>query len=152
MSQKISFAKSKSDVVAKKDGSFVPRQKRPREDAPPSGKAGGASKAQAVGGSSSSSGDGSVSGSGDKPAKLVVNLVPHRILFAQSLPDDCSDQQLATLFQQYAGFQEVRMVPGKKGIAFVEFQDVVQAGIALQQLHGFQLTATETLHLTYGNQ
>lgn len=125
-------------MVAKKDGTFVARQKRVRED-PPSGTA----KAQAV-----SSG---VEG-GDKPTKLVVNHVPHRILFAQNLPEECGDQALASLFQQYAGFQEVRLVPGKKGLAFIEFQDLVQAGIALQQLHGFQLTATETLHLTYGNQ
>lgn len=127
--------------MAKKDGTFVPRQKRPREDPAPS-----SSKVQAVGGQQTPAGD-------VKPAvKLVVNHVPHRILFAQNLPEDCSDQQLATLFQQYAGFQEVRMVPGKQGIAFVEFQDLVQAGIALQQLNGFQLTATHTLNLTYGNQ
>lgn len=50
------------------------------------------------------------------------------------------------------GFIEVRMVPGKKELAFIEFAEVVQAGIALQQLNGFKLTETEVLHLTYGNQ
>ena len=52
----------------------------------------------------------------------------------------------------FSGFMEVRMVPGKKELAFIEFAEVVQAGIALQQLNGFKLTDTEVLHLTYGNQ
>jgi U2 small nuclear ribonucleoprotein B'' len=56
------------------------------------------------------------------------------------------------LFRPYAGFMEVRMVPGKKGIAFIEFQDQIQAGIVLQQLNGFNLSETEKLYLTYGNQ
>lgn len=129
--------------MAKKDGTFVPRQKRPREE--PSSTS--VSKVQAVGNGSSSGKE----EAGDKP-KLVVNHVPHRILFAQNLPDACTVEMLTPLFQQYAGYQEVRMVPGKKGIAFIEFQDLVQAGIALQSLNGFKLSETETLHLTYGNQ
>ena len=84
--------------------------------------------------------------------KLVVNTVPHRILFAQNLPEDCSQEVLLQLFQPYPGFKEVRMVPGKREIAFVEFGEVIQAGIALQQLTGFKLNATDTLNLTYANQ
>jgi U2 small nuclear ribonucleoprotein B'' len=84
--------------------------------------------------------------------KFLVNNVPHKTLFAQNVPEECHDRMLAMLFQPFPGFEEVRMVPGKKGIAFIDFQDVIQAGIALQQLNGFQLTATETLHLTYAKQ
>ena len=134
-------------MVAKKDGSFVPRQKRARDEP-----ASSSSKVQVVGSGTGTGKEDPTSEGKPAAVKLVVNHVPHRILFAQNLPEECSDQQLATLFQQYAGFQEVRMVPGKQGIAFVEFQDLVQAGIALQQLHGFQLTATHLLNLTYGNQ
>lgn len=87
-----------------------------------------------------------------KAPKLMVNNTPHRILFAQNLPDECSDQMLTMLFQPYPGFQEVRLVPGKKGIAFIEFVDLIQAGIALQQLNGFKLTSSDVLHLTYAKQ
>lgn len=147
---RIVFAKNKSDVVAKKDGTFVARQKRAREDpASTAAESHRANKAQSTSGNKDAAAD----IASDKPGvKLVVNHVPHRILFAQNLPEGCHDEMLAMLFQQYQGFQEVRMVPGKKGIAFIEFQDLVQAGIALQQLHGFQLTSTDTLNLTYGNQ
>ena len=54
------------------------------------------------------------------------------MLFAQQLPDDCNDAMLAILFQQFSGFKEVRMVPGKKGLAFVEFLDETSAGLALK--------------------
>jgi U2 small nuclear ribonucleoprotein B'' len=87
-----------------------------------------------------------------KAAKFIVNNIPHRILFAQNLPEECNDQMLAMLFQPYPGYQEVRMVPGKKGIAFIEFEDLIQAGIALQQLNGFKLTSSDMLHLTYAKQ
>lgn len=131
--------------MAKKDGSFVARPKRARDEPTTSAP----SKQQAVvsGGVS-----GGVSGSGDTPKKLVVNHVPHRILFAQNLPDNCTLDMLTQLFQQCVGYQEVRMVPGKSGIAFVEFQDLVQAGIALQSLNGFKLSETDSLNLTYANQ
>jgi U2 small nuclear ribonucleoprotein B'' len=41
------------------------------------------------------------------------------------------------------------MVPGKKGLAFVEFDDEAQASIALQALYGFKLTPTDTLHISF---
>ncbi len=41
------------------------------------------------------------------------------------------------------------MVPGKKGLAFVEFGDDAQAAIALQGLFGFKLTPTDTLKISF---
>jgi RNA recognition motif-containing protein len=60
-----------------------------------------------------------------------------------------TEQQLKPLFQQCAGFQEVRIVPGNRGLAFVEFENEVQSGIALRTLNGFQLTPNYLLNLTY---
>jgi hypothetical protein len=139
LNQRIAFAKTKSDIVAKKDGTFVPREKRPREE----------SRDMEV--QRERAAPAPQSDAAQKP-KFIVNNVPHKILFAQNLPDECNDRMLAMLFQPFPGFEEVRMVPGKKGLAFIQFQDVIQAGIALQQLNGFQLSQTEALHLTYGKQ
>jgi hypothetical protein len=76
---------------------------------------------------------------------------PNSILFAEELPGDCTQQALTLLFQQYAGFKEVRMIPGSEGTmrAFIEFGDAMQAGLALQTLRGFKLTPTTSLKLTY---
>jgi U2 small nuclear ribonucleoprotein B'' len=117
--------------VAKKDGTFHQREKRKREQ-PDSTETQLERPAKAI--------------------KLIVNEVPHNILFAQALPDDCTEHVLSMVFQQQcSGFKEVRMVPGKKGLAFIDFQDEIQAGMALSQLNGFSLSATEQLHLTYAN-
>ena len=130
--------------MAKLDGTYVPREKRP--DAEP------VSKKRKI---TTTEGDNVTS----KQAKLMVNNVPHNILFAQALPLFCDKEMLAGLFGQYPGFVEVRTVPSKKDIAFIEFQDHIQAGIALQRLHAFKLTPPEnteedctTLQLTYAKQ
>ena len=52
-------------------------------------------------------------------------------------------------WQVHAGFKEVRMVPGKVGIAFIEFDDEHKATTALQSLNGFKLTPTDTMALSY---
>jgi U2 small nuclear ribonucleoprotein B'' len=46
---------------------------------------------------------------------------------------------LAMLFRQYPGFVEVRLVPGKTDIAFVEFADESQASVAKEGLNGFKV-------------
>ena len=96
-----------------------------------------------------------IASSGPPPAKipkLVVNSVPNKILFAQCLPEDATHEVLTSLFQAYPGFQEVRTVPGKREIAFIEFGDAIQAGIALNQLQGFKLNSSAALNLTFGAQ
>jgi len=74
---------------------------------------------------------------------------PHNVLFAQNLPAAVSESMLVLLFSQCKGYKELRLPPGNKGIAFVEFDEEIQATLALKQLHGHALTATDTLHLTY---
>ena len=45
--------------------------------------------------------------------------------------------------------KQVRMVPSKKGIAFVEFGDEAQAGAALRGLNDFKLTPEHPINLSY---
>lgn len=74
---------------------------------------------------------------------------PHHILFAQNLPEDVTAEMLSTLFRQYAGFKETRLVAGK-GVAFIEFETEGQAGTALEALKDFKLTPEVSLDLNYG--
>ena len=46
-------------------------------------------------------------------------------------------------------YKEVRMVEAKPGIAFVEFQTEMQAGVALTGLAGFKITPTHSMNVTY---
>ncbi len=44
---------------------------------------------------------------------------------------------------------QVRMVPGKPGIAFVEYGTEAQAAPAKDTLQGFKLTPTNAMRITY---
>ncbi|KAK4920939.1 hypothetical protein LTR28_012825, partial [Elasticomyces elasticus] len=53
-------------------------------------------------------------------------LPPNKILFLRQLPDSYSTEEagktaLQAIFSRFPGFKEVRLVPGRKGIAFVEY-------------------------------
>ena len=56
--------------------------------------------------------------------------MPNNILFVEKLKSDVVEDVLVELFKQYPGFREVRLIPGKN-IAFVEYDNHVQAGTAL---------------------
>lgn len=49
-------------------------------------------------------------------------LPPNKILFVQNLPEDYDIDGLTAIFGRFEGFKEVRLVPGRKGIAFVEYE------------------------------
>ena len=49
-------------------------------------------------------------------------LPPNKILFVQNLPEDYDVDGLTAIFGRFEGFKEVRLVPGRRGIAFVEYE------------------------------
>lgn len=56
---------------------------------------------------------------------------------------------LTLLFNQFPGFKEVRLVPSRSDIAFVEFENEYMAGGAKEALNGFSLSPTHRLKITY---
>jgi len=73
----------------------------------------------------------------------------NRILYIQNLPPDVTDEMLSYLFEQYPGFKEVRLVPGKSDIAFVEYESDNQAAIAKEVLDGFKITHDKEMKVTF---
>ena len=145
---RIAYCKSKSDAVAKEDGSFVPKHKRkavgavadfkqPQKKDKPAGPAGGEAAAPAAAEDAMEE-----DGGGE-------DLPPNSILFLQRLPAEVNELMLQALFKQFQGLQEVRMVPGKTGIAFVEFENEAQAAQAKDTLQGFKLTPTTAMKITF---
>lgn len=53
------------------------------------------------------------------------------------------------LFNQFAGFKEVRLVPGRHDIAFVEFESEFQSGAAKDALQGFKITPANSIKITF---
>jgi|TARA_B110000208_G_C11600921_1_gene369993 U2 small nuclear ribonucleoprotein B'' len=132
------FARSKSDLVAREDGTYVEkRKKRKRDD---------------VGGSEDSD---AAAGSERKvfkaPPKHVEKVAPHQILFAYELPDDCTKIILEGLFSSYSGFKEIRHL-ATRNVAFIEFIDIPSASYALSMLKSHRLTPKHTLRLNFAKQ
>ncbi len=74
---------------------------------------------------------------------------PNKIRFLQRLPVAVNEMMLQALFKQFQGLSEVRMVPGKAGIAFVEFTNESQATQAKDTLQGFKLTPQNAMRITF---
>lgn len=64
--------------------------------------------------------------------------VANRILFVENLTVG-SVERLQPLFARFAGFVEVRGVPGKTGIAFIEYGTDSEAAVALGGLQGHMI-------------
>ena len=77
---------------------------------------------------------------------------PNKILFVQNLPSATNDQMLGMLFQQFPGFKEVRMVEARPGIAFVEFENDMQASVAMTGLQAFKITPANAMGISYAKQ
>ena len=74
---------------------------------------------------------------------------PNKILFLVNLPDDTEQSVLQMLFQPFAGFKEVRLVPGRADIAFVEFENEQMATLAKDALQGFKISPANSIKISY---
>jgi U2 small nuclear ribonucleoprotein B'' len=149
----IEYANAKSDRIAKRDGDFVPKAQRQKRKIAKnlSEKVNIEANVETVESVDDLSRDATASSPvQEQGANLVVHQgPPTRMLLAQNLPNECNEMMLGMLFQQYAGYKEVR-IP-RPGLGFIEFEDDALASIALKALNGFKLTPQDALNLTYGN-
>ena len=150
---KLEYAREKSDRIAKRDGTYVPKAKRTKLAPPPA--TADAGNPTITSESAAPAGEQNPADPSQLTATTTTTITstepaeqPSNILFARDLPDECNEMMLAMLFRQYAGFKEVRMP--RPGLAFIEYQDEAHATLALKGLNGFNLTTTDTLKLTYG--
>ncbi|KCV69010.1 hypothetical protein H696_04430 [Fonticula alba] len=146
---RIAFAKTKSFVVAQQDGSYAElrhqrdeEQKRRREEG---------DTPQAKRAKSESSGR-SVSAPSAALTAEDRNLLPYKILFVQNIPEGVSQDELEKLFKPYHGFVEVRVVPSRPDIAFVEYENEMFSTSAMEKLQNFAITPSHMIKITYSKQ
>lgn len=82
-------------------------------------------------------------------AAAVPEQPPNQILFLTNLPDETNEMMLSMLFNQFPGFKEVRLVPNRHDIAFVEFENEMQSGAAKVALNGFKITPTHAMKISF---
>lgn len=78
-------------------------------------------------------------------------LPPNKILFLQNVPDDYGAEGLSAIFGRFEGFREIRLVPGRRGIAFVEYE-AEQGAIAAKENTAGMALKDKVLKVTYQRQ
>ncbi|XP_026464016.1 U1 small nuclear ribonucleoprotein A [Ctenocephalides felis] len=138
---RIQYCKTDSDIIAKMKGTFQERPKKhkpPKPVIPPEERKAKKSK--------SSNSDGTTSHSSNNPN---AEQPPNQILFLTNLPDETTEMMLSMLFNQFPGFKEVRLVPNRHDIAFVEFATELQSGAARDALQGFKITPSHAMKISF---
>uniref|UniRef100_A0A914VZ65 RRM domain-containing protein n=1 Tax=Plectus sambesii TaxID=2011161 RepID=A0A914VZ65_9BILA len=86
---------------------------------------------------------------GDLSGGNMGDAPPNKILFCTNLPEETTEQMLHMLFNQFPGLKEVRLVPNRHDIAFVEFEDETQAVTAKDTLQNFKITPNQAMHVSF---
>ena len=60
-----------------------------------------------------------------------------------------SQFNMISVFFRFPGFKEVRLVPGRHDIAFVEFENEVQSAAAKDALQGFKITPSNAMKISF---
>jgi U2 small nuclear ribonucleoprotein B'' len=155
--QRIEFARTKSDAVAKLDGTYVPDKDKRRAAVNAEKREGLIVRGQQRRAAAAAAGGVPVAAGMAPPAMAAAAAPgapqapapPSPILFVQGLPEATTAAMLAMLFKQFPGYKEARTVEARPGIAFVEFESSVQAGVALAGLQGFKVTPAHAMMLSY---
>ncbi|XP_033215652.1 U1 small nuclear ribonucleoprotein A [Belonocnema kinseyi] len=149
---RIQYAKQDSDMIAKMKGTFAERPKKPKRVLPQAEEEAKRAKKRAKEQAKNSQQVGYHAG---VPQHLgmtnaaVPEQPPNQILFLTNLPDETSEMMLSMLFNQFPGFKEVRLVPNRHDIAFVEFENEVQSGAAKDALQGFKITPSHAMKISF---
>ena len=155
---RIAFAKNKSHVLSKRDGSFVPRETLKFSGAVVESASLTADQTDATMDVDSEATHPAVqeqalaqsATAGHVPNPNAQNL-PHHILFLEQLPSDCEHDVLDALFRQHTGMVEVRLIKARR-VAFVEFSDIAQAAQAKHNLDGHELSPGARITVNFSKQ
>ncbi|KAI0321266.1 RNA binding protein [Amylostereum chailletii] len=148
----ISFAKSRSDAVVRRlDGESLEAHKKRRLEHKKATRYTNPLKRKFKA-KRLADGDGVNATAGPKRPNVQMPdeyLPPNKILFLQNLPESVSKDQLMALFSQYPNLHEVRLIPTKKDIAFVEYLDEGSATTAKDALHNYKLDGENKIKITF---
>lgn len=130
---RISYSKTDSDMIAKMKGTYKDRAI----------KSAGVEKMKKLKKTKSGKPDSALAQDGK------TDVPPNEILFVTNLPEETNEMMLSMLFNQFPGFKEVRLVPGRADIAFVEFDSDAQASAARDALQGFKISPSNAIKITF---
>ncbi|KAI6209714.1 hypothetical protein M3Y96_00250000 [Aphelenchoides besseyi] len=134
---RIQFAREDSDVIAKAKGTFVAREKK-NIPLPKKKTVEAARKPKTT------------TAGGDKPDQRS-NAQPNKILFVTNLPDDSNETMIRQVFEQFSGLKDIRLIPNRPDIAFIEFDSEAEATTTKKALNNFKVAPSHAIRVEYAN-
>lgn len=74
---------------------------------------------------------------------------PNRILFLQQMPATVTHEELTRIFGHLPNLYQVRTIPGRTDIAFVEFHDIPSSVAAREATNGYAFPTGEHLKVSF---
>ncbi|KAK2092294.1 U2 small nuclear ribonucleoprotein B'' [Saguinus oedipus] len=139
---RIQYAKSDSDIISKMRGTFADKETKKVKTVEQTAATTNKKPGQGTPNSANTQGN-------STPNPQVPDYPPNYTLFLNNLPEETNEMMLSMLFNQFPGFKEVRLVPGRHDIAFVQFENDRQAGTARDALKRFKITPSHAMKITY---
>ena len=75
--------------------------------------------------------------------------LPNKILFVQNLPAGTGEQEIAAVFKRFPGFADVRLIPNRPELAFIEFENEGQAAAARSATDGSEVRPGAPLRVAF---
>lgn len=135
---RLAYSKKDSDIIAKLKGTYkdATKEKKKKKKDP--------KKTKVIATAQSN---------GTAPAAMETDdrdeNPPHHILFLKNLPRETTEDMLVMLYNRFSGFKEVRLVPNRPDIAFIEFENKDQASDARDALQDFKISPTHTMKVSF---
>lgn len=74
---------------------------------------------------------------------------PHTILLLINLPEETTELMLQALFNQFSNLKEVRLIPNRHDVAFVEYETIEAASNARDGLQGFLIKPNQPMNILF---
>jgi len=147
---RIQYSKSDSDIVSKMKGTFVERPKTALKKQLENQESKKERKRRLLAEKKVQDIVGAANLNIQLPPQRESGIAPpNKILFCTNLPLETNETMLQMLFNQFPGFKEVRLVPGRSDIAFIEFETEPQSSAAKDALQGFKITPQNPMNINY---
>lgn len=150
----VKFAKFKSDSVSREDGTYdvekYHREQEKLEKARNPRLTRRQMMQQMMSNPAMLAMSGTMPSAGPMPVGVGSDLqLPNKILFIQAIPAGVTEEVLGKLFIKYPGFSEVRPVPGRPDLAFVEFDTEMQATVSKNAMDRYEVAPGAPLRVTF---
>ncbi|XP_049849012.1 U1 small nuclear ribonucleoprotein A-like [Schistocerca gregaria] len=138
---KAQYAKTKSDFIAKLDGTYSPKDRKKQREA-----------ARLMNEKKRKVAENAEGEPASKRAVFEAPIdlnPPSNILFVQKIPGNMAESTLASLFSKFPGYKETK-VPPNRDVAFVFYESEIQAAKAMGEYQGWKCSPDDYgLLITY---